>query len=83
VKGRLILTTKSPQAAEELANRIRNDPQRLLKVQDSELFLHAQPPAVDVDGDNVELRFDVPENSARLLLHRLAKTTPAPTIADN
>ena len=83
VKARLILTTKSAQAAEELANRIRNDPQRLLKVQDSELLLHAQPPAVEVDGANVELRFDVPENSARLLLHRLAKTSPAPTIAEN
>jgi hypothetical protein len=83
VKARLILTTKSPQAAEELGNRIRNDPQRLLKVQDSELLLHAQPPAVEVDGANVELRFDVPENSARLLLHRLAKTSPAPAIAEN
>ena len=83
VKARLILTTKSAHAAEELANRVRNDPQRLLKLQDSELFLHAHPPAVDVDGANVELRFDVPENSARLLLHRLAKTTPPPTIAEN
>jgi hypothetical protein len=83
VKARLILTAKSTQAAEELANRIRNDPQRLLKVQDSELVLHAQPPAIEVDGANVELRFDVPENSARLLLHRLAKTSPAPAIAEN
>jgi hypothetical protein len=83
VKARLILTAKSAQAAQELANRIRNEPQRLLKVQDSELLLHAQPPAVEVDGANVELRFDVPENSARLLLHRLAKTSPAPAIAEN
>ena len=83
VKARLILTAKSAQAAEELANRIRNEPQRLLKVQDSEFLLHAQPPAVEVNGANVELRFDVPENSARLLLHRLAKTTPAPAIAEN
>jgi hypothetical protein len=83
VKARLILTAKSAQAAEDLANRIRNEPQRLLKVQNSELLLHAQPPALEVDGANVELRFDVPENSARLLLHRLAKTSPAPAIAEN
>src|SRR5687768_3162425 len=83
VKARLILTAKSTQAAEELANRIRNEPQRLLKVQDSELLLHAQPPAVEVNGSNVEVRFDVPENSARLLLHRLAKTSPVPAIAEN
>ncbi len=84
VKARLVLTAKSAQAAEELANRIRNEPQRLLKVQDSELLFHAQPPAVEVEGANVEVRFDVPENSARLLLHRLAKTSPAPpTVAEN
>lgn len=83
VKARLILTAKSAESAEELANRIRNDPQRLLKVQDSELLLHAQPPAVEVVSANVEVRFDVPENSARLLLHRLAKTSPAPAIAEN
>ena len=83
VKARLILTAKTNQAAEELANRIRNEPQRLLKMQDSELLLHAQPPAVEVNGANVELRFDIPENSARLILHRLAKTSPAPAIAEN
>jgi hypothetical protein len=36
---------------------------------------------VDVQGANVQVRFDVPENSARLVLQRLAKVTPAPTVA--
>ena len=73
--------SKSTQAAGDLAGRIRNEPQRLLKLQDSDLLLYAQPPEVEVDGANVQLRFDVPENSARLVLQRLAKTSPAATVA--
>jgi hypothetical protein len=81
VKGRLILTAKSTQAAGELAARIRNEPQRLLKMSDSDLVFYAQPPEVEVQGTNVQLRFDVPENTARLLLQRLAKTSPVPIVA--
>jgi hypothetical protein len=81
VKARLILKAKSPQAAGELAARVRNEPQRLLKLAESELLLFAQPPEVDVQGSDVQLRFDVPENAARLMLQRLAKTEPTPTIA--
>ncbi|HEX8490607.1 MAG TPA: hypothetical protein VF626_06285 [Chthoniobacterales bacterium] len=80
VKARLILTAKSAQAAADLAARIRNESHRLLKLQNSELLLYAQPPEVEVDGADVQLRFDVPENSARLVLQRLAKTSPAPTV---
>jgi hypothetical protein len=81
VKARLVLTTKTSGAAAELAARIRNEPQRLLKLADSDLLLYAQPPEVDVQGANIQVRFDVPENSARLVLQRLAKVTPAPTVA--
>jgi len=81
VKGRLILKARSAQAAGDLAARIRNEPQRLLKLADSELLLYTQPPDVEVQGTNVQLRFDVPENSARLLLQRLAKVTPASSVA--
>lgn len=81
VKARLILTTQTPEAAGELAARIRNEPQRLLKLADSDLLFYAQPLEVDVQGANVQVRFDVPENSARLVLQRLAKVTPAPAIA--
>ncbi|MFN2622570.1 MAG: hypothetical protein ABR611_06965 [Chthoniobacterales bacterium] len=81
VKARLILKTKSAQAAGDLAARIRNEPQRLLKLADSDLLLCAQPPDVEVQGANVQLRFDVPENSARLILQRLAKVTPTPAVA--
>ena len=61
--------------ANDLAARIRNEPQRLLKLADSELLFYAQPPEVEVQGANVQLRFDIPENSARLILQRLAKVS--------
>jgi hypothetical protein len=81
VKARMILKAKSPQAAGELAARIRNEPQRLLKMADGDLLLFAQPPEVDAQGTDVQLRFDVPENAARLMLQRLAKAEPASTTA--
>jgi hypothetical protein len=81
VKARLILKTKSAQAAGDLAARIRNEPQRMLKLADSELLFFVQPPEVEIQGTTVQMRFDVPENSARLVLQRLAKVTPAPTVA--
>jgi hypothetical protein len=81
VKARIILRTKSAQAAGDLAARIRNEPQLLLKMANSELLFYAQPPDVEVQGANVQLRFDVPENSARLVLQRLAKISPAATVA--
>jgi hypothetical protein len=83
VKARLILTAKSAQDAGDLATRIRNEPHRFLRLPDSELFFYAHIPEVEIDGANVQLRFDVPENSARLILHRLAKTAPPPTVAEN
>lgn len=83
VKARLILQAKSTQAANDLAGRIRNEPQRLLKLADSDLLLYTQPPEVEVQGTNVQLRFDVPENSARLMLQRLAKVTPVAAVAGN
>jgi hypothetical protein len=81
VKARLILQAKSSQAAGELAARIRNEPQRLLKLADSDFLFYAQPPELEVQGANVQLRFDVPENGARLMLQRLAKTGPGPIVA--
>jgi hypothetical protein len=80
VKARLILTAKSTQAAGDLAARIRNEPQRLLKLQDSDFLLYVQGPEVEVAGANVQVRFDVPENSARLMLQRLAKISAAPPV---
>jgi hypothetical protein len=55
-----------------------------LRVQGADLLLYGQTPSVDAQGANLEVRFDVPENSARLLLQRLAKTdAPPPAVAGN
>src|SRR3954469_11391797 len=83
VKVRLILKTKSGQAAGDLAARVRNEPQSLLRLADSDLLFYVQPPDVDVQGSNVQIRCDVPENAARLFLQRLAKAGPAPAVATN
>ena len=77
IRAKLLLKLNSPQSASELARNLHNDPQRWLHLQDSELLLYAQPPEIERQGTNLELRFIVPENSARLLLQRIAKTSPA------
>ncbi len=73
-RARLLLRVKSAQAAQELARKLRDEPQRWLRLQDSNLLLFTQPPDVQAQNTSVDLRFDVPENSARLLLQRVAKT---------
>ena len=84
VKGRLVLKMKSAAEATDLAGRVRNDPRRWLRVHGADLLLYGQTPAVDAQGTNLEMRFDVPDNSARLLLQRLAKTdVPLPAVAGN
>jgi hypothetical protein len=83
VKARLVLRCKSASEAAELARRIKSEPQRWLRVQTPDLPLYAQPPEVEVDGTDLQLRFDVPEKTARLLLQRIAKTEVPPALAAN
>jgi hypothetical protein len=82
VKARLILKMKTAKAAADVAQSMRDEPQRWLRLQDSELLLYAQPPEVVTAGTDIEVRFNVPENSARLLLQRVAKTNAAPTVVE-
>jgi hypothetical protein len=81
IKARLLLRAKSPENAAELERQLRTEPKRWLQLQDSELLLYAQPPEIDRQGVNLELHFVVPENSARLLLQRIAKTDGAAVAA--
>jgi hypothetical protein len=81
VKAKLLLKLSSPDAASQLAANLRKEPQRWLRLQDSDLSLAAQPPEVVKQASNLELRFIVPENSARLLLQRIAKTEPGAAVA--
>lgn len=83
VRGRLLLHAASAKEADGLAQRLRSEPQRWLRIQDSEFLLYAQPPEVLVQEADVEVRFNVPENSARLLLQRIAKTNAPPAIVGN
>jgi len=77
VKAKLLLKLNSSERATELARNLHDDPQRWLRLPDSELLLYSQPPDIQRRGANLELRFTVPENSARLLLGRIAKTDAA------
>src|SRR6267143_1742307 len=77
VKAKLLLKLNSSERGSQLARNLQNDPQRWLRLQDSELLLYVQPPEIQRQGTNLELRFSVPENSTRLLLERIAKTNAA------
>lgn len=83
VKARLVIRCKSAAEAAELGRRIKNEPQRWLRVQEPDLPLYVQPPEVEIDGTDLQLRFDVPEKTARLLLQRIAKTDVPPALAAN
>jgi len=81
VKARLFLKLKSPESASELARNLHNEPQRWLRLQDSNLLLYAQPPEITRQAANLELHFNVAEETARLLLQRIAKSDIATSVA--
>jgi len=83
VKARLVLRCKSAQRATDLANVVKGEPQRWLRLQDSDVLLYAQVPEIDNQGTDLQLRFDVPEKTARLLLKRIAKIDSPAALADN
>ena len=81
VRARLLLKLPSPERAAQMARDLHNEPQRWLRLQDSDLLLYAQPPEVTRQNANLELHFTVPENSARLLLQRIARSDVPSTVA--
>ncbi len=76
-KARLLLRLKTSAEASDLAQRLHDEPQRWLHLQDSDLLLYEQPPEVNRQNEDLEVRFTVPENSALLFLERLGKTQTA------
>jgi len=84
VKAHLLLRLPSENAASDLAKSIHDDPQRWLRIEQSDLPLFAAPPEINRQHADLEIRFNIPENSARLLLQRIAKTDapPAATAAN-
>lgn len=81
VRCRLLLKMATPERATQLAHDIQGDPQKWLRLADSDLPLFAQPPEVTRDETNLEIRFDVPENVARLLLQRIARSDTPNAVA--
>jgi len=83
VKARVLIKVNPSKNAADLARNLRDKPQQWLNFPDSQLLLYLQPPEVQIHGNsNLELRFSMPEASARLLFERLAKTdTPQPVAA--
>ncbi|HWY39480.1 MAG TPA: hypothetical protein VNX27_01675 [Chthoniobacterales bacterium] len=81
VKARLLLKMKSPENASEFARTLHNEPQKWLRLQDSNLMLFTQPPDVSRQGANLEVHFNVPEYAVQLLLQRIAKTDVGGTVA--
>ena len=83
VKARILIKVNAPKNAADVARDLRTNPDQWLRLPDSSLLLYSQPPEIQTQGNsNLELRFTMPEDSARLLLERLAKTdTPAAVAA--
>jgi hypothetical protein len=75
VRARILVKVNSSKNAAEVARSLHDNPQQWLRLPDSELLLYSRPPEIQRPSpSNLELRFEIPENSARLLLERLAKT---------
>ena len=75
VKARILIKVNTPKNVADVARDLRGNPQQWLRLPDSQLLLYSQLPEIQTQGSsNLELRFTVPEDSARLLLERLAGT---------
>src|SRR5438876_2625565 len=75
VKARILIKVNPPKKAADVARDLRTNAQQWLRLPESSLLLYSQLPEIQTRGDsNLELRFTVPENSAHLLLERLAGT---------
>jgi hypothetical protein len=81
VRARVLVKVNSSKNATEVARNLHDNPQQWLRLPDSELLLYSRPPEIlRSSTSNLELRFEIPENSARLLLERLSKTEAAQVV---
>jgi hypothetical protein len=81
IKARLLIKMKSAESASEFARTLHNEPQKWLRLQDSNLVLYAQAPEISRQSASLEVHFNVPDETARLLLQRIAKTDVGTTVA--
>jgi hypothetical protein len=84
VKARILIKVNAPKNATDLARDLRSNLEQWLRLPDSPLLLYSQPPEIQTQGSsNLELRFTVPDDSARLLVERLAGTdVPEEAVAE-
>jgi hypothetical protein len=83
VRARVLIKVNTSKSVAEIARNLRDNPKQWLRLPDSELLLYSRPPEIlRPSSSGLELRFEVPENSARLLLERLSKTESAQVVAD-
>src|SRR5262249_23740132 len=83
VKARVLIKVNSSKSAADVARNLHDNPQQWLRFPDSDLLLYSRPPdLLRPSSSNLELRFEIPENSARLLLERLAKTGAPQVVTD-
>ena len=84
VKARILIKVNAPKNAADFASELRSNPEQWLRLPDSPRLLYSQPPEIQTQGNsNLELRFTMPEESARLLLERLAGTdVPEAAVVD-
>ncbi len=78
VRARLLLQSRSPEAAARMAKALRDEPQRWLRLQGSDQVLATGAPEVIQQGHNLEVRFNISESAARLLLQRIARVDSGP-----
>lgn len=85
VKARILIKVNAPKNATDVARELRSNPEQWLRLPDSQQLLYSQPPEIQTQGSsNLELRFTMPEESARLLLERLAGTdVPEAAVAED
>lgn len=82
VKARVLIKVNSSTRTTDLARNLHDKPQQWLRLPDTQVLLYAQTPEVQThDSSNIELRFTMPEGSARLLLERLTKTDAPQAVA--
>ncbi|MEP6604222.1 MAG: hypothetical protein ABJB69_09765, partial [Spartobacteria bacterium] len=81
VRARVLLRFETAEKATELARNLHDEPQRWLRFADSDMLLYDKPPEVSRSNTTIELHFNIPDNSARLLLQRIAKSDTSTVVA--
>lgn len=81
IRARLLIKAPSADRAQQFATALRDDPHRWLHIADSDLLLFSENPTISRQDTTLELSFNMPENSARLLLQRLAKSDTPTVVA--